>query len=178
MSYGLSNVLDEKTTEIHKEYLRRQKLRYSVLEKSCPLIVGKGIFEIPRLKGIPSDIKREALLLGSDIMLHEIYFDSFGIEYPCSELIKKDFRQESSFLYMLFERAKETKDGFLTVYIKGTKAEIDHVPTGEALRLRPILAIDLCEHAYLFDYGFERDEYLKRVLPRLKLNVLDKFLQS
>ena len=178
MSYGLSNVLDEKTTEIHKEYLRRQKLRYSVLEKSCPLIVGKGIFEIPRLKGIPSDIKREALLLGSDIMLHEIYFDSFGVEHSSSALVKKNFRQESTFIYSLFESAREAKDGFLTVYVSGDEVVTDIIPTGEALRCRPVLSVDLCEHAYLFDFGFERDEYLKRVLPRLKLNVLDKFLQS
>ena len=36
----------------------------------------------------------------------------------------------------------------------------------------PIFAIDLCEHAYMLDYGFSRDEYLRRALGYLDLRKL------
>ena len=36
----------------------------------------------------------------------------------------------------------------------------------------PTLALDISEHAYFADYGFERDNYLKSAVARLDINKL------
>ena len=37
-----------------------------------------------------------------------------------------------------------------------------------------VLAVDLSEHAYFTDYGFDKSEYVRNLLPYLDLSILDK----
>ena len=171
MELGLNRILSESSLDLHKEYLRRQKLKYSILEKSFPEISGKKICQISKMK-IKDKSEIESLYL--DIMFHNVYFSSFGKEYQGSDAVKKRFRTEASFLYELFEAGKKEDGGFILIYFN--KGLIDYTVVSKCsnLRIEPILSVDLCEHAYFLDYGFEKEEYLNKALSLLNLNSLDK----
>ena len=173
MREGLCRILSEDTLNLHKNYLKDLKLKYSVWEKSIPEISGKGIREISRMR-IKEKEEIQALLL--EILCHDVYFSSFGKEYQRSFEVKKRFRTEASFLYELYEASKNESEGFLLIYFNRGLVDYTFANKGSILRCEPILALDLCEHSFFLDFGFDRDSYLKKSLSLINLNSLDNFL--
>ena len=173
MLTGLDAVLSEETLNLHKEYLKKLKLKYSIFEKSRPEISGKGMCEISKMRIAERD---EILYLMRDIKSHELYFNSFDREFQSSDAVRKRFRSEASFVYELYKTAMESDGDFLLV--TANKGELDYEVLSEKsfLKAEPLLAVDLCEHAYFMDFGFEKEEYLKKILYRLNLKSLDKIL--
>ena len=176
MAYGIDFVLSEKTLNLHRDYLKKQKLRYSIWEKAFPQISGKCAFEIAKMK---IRDKRDIISLKCDIMCHELYFASFGKEYQSSIAARNKYRTESSFLYEIYEKSRCEKQGFLIIGMSGGRIEYTVGEENEILKItNPLLAVDLYEHAYFLDFGFDMDLYLNKILPMLNLSFLDKFLQS
>lgn len=174
MTLGIEAVISDQALNMHKDYLKRLRLKYSVLEKSYPELRGKGIDEIAKMR---IRDREEALNLKCDIALHELYFSSFGEGYQCSELARACFGSEASFLYELFEWCRSHKDDYAVVHINRGKIDFAGGSCDLFIKIRkPILCVDLCEHAYFLDYGFERDTYLERLLPYLNIGRWDKFL--
>ena len=50
MKSGISAAVSERALRIHNEHLESLKLKYSVLEKSCPELRGKTVREIMKFK--------------------------------------------------------------------------------------------------------------------------------
>ena len=178
MTEAFYEIVSDKTLLLHKGYLEKQKLKYSVCEKSYPCIKGKGIGEINKMRSIARGDKENITSLSCDIILHETYFQSFGREYQSSEVVRKLYRTETSFLYTVYEASMQSDGGFVVIRAERDKIIIDCVSQPSKLLNKPILAVDICEHAYFYDFGFEKEKYLERVLPRLNLNMLDNFFQS
>ena len=120
--------------------------------------------------------KNEILSLLCDIRCHELYFTSYGKEFQSSSAVKKRFRTEASFMYELLEKTKSLQHGFIAIYFNKGFLDYDIASINLFLRAEPILTVDLCEHAYFLDFGFEKEEYLKKIISRLNINHLDKFL--
>ncbi len=173
MPVGLDSVLSEEALNLHKEHLKKLKLKYSILEKSFPEISGKSIREISRMK---LREREEILSLLRDIKAHELYFNSFGREFQSSGALRDKYRTEASFLYELYEAAKSTKVDFIFVSLIGGKIDYEIGSESSFIKTVPLLAIDLCEHAYFMDFGFEKEEYLAKIISCLNLNSLDKIL--
>lgn len=171
MLIGLEAVLSEESINLHKEHLKNLKLKYSILEKSIPEISGKSFREISKMR---IKYRDEVLSLLRNIKAHEIYFDSFGREFKSSNAVRNKFRTESAFLYELYEASKKEAGDFLLVTLNKDEVEYELMSENSFLKTEPLLAIDLCEHAYFLDFGFEKEEYLKRIISRLNLNRLDK----
>lgn len=166
--------LSEGALNLHKEHLHKLKLQYSVLQKSIPQIAGKNLLEICRLRFKDKD---EVIGLKSDIQCHELFFTSFGTAYESCASVRKKYRSESSFLYEIYESCKKLDCGFLIIYSdKGEPKLISGAPEIISKIKNPIIAIDLYEHSYFLDYGFEKEVYLKNMLPYLNLSKLDKNL--
>lgn len=165
--------LSEDSIKAHNAYLKNLSSRHSVEEKSLPFIKGKSAFEISKMN-IDKRVKSEILPLLFDIELHCAYFDSFTENpLPCRE-IKRYFSSEDDFCYQILTLARRTEYGFVYV-VKNSRGEPEIKSTKESQRLlyqAPLLALDVCEHAYFSDYGFEREEYLKRALSHLDLTKL------
>ena len=164
----ISDFLSERSIFMHNEYLKKLKLQYSVLEKSCPSIIGRDLAEIQRLK-VP--YKDEILALKAEIVAHEIFFDSFGVKNQTSSVIRNSHGSEASFVYELYDAARKTANGFAFVVRTRKGVEIYLGAPVEILKTKnPLLAIDLCEHSYFLDYGFERELYIKNMISYLNLN--------
>ena len=61
--------------------------------------------------------------------------------------------------------------GFVCVYLKGGGVVLKGLYDCEQLSHlgTPILAVDVCEHTYFMDYGFDKQRYLIQSLPYLNL---------
>ena len=163
--------------EMHRKYLDKLKLKLSVFEASYPSIVGEDYHCIDKTR-IPRDDRERILGLKSEIEAHEIYFISFlesGASCEKNEIISKQYGSEAKFLYELMRYASG-KGGFLFIYFN--RAGCIRAYAGEnylrALRYFDVrLAVDLCEHAYFTDYGFDKEKYLSKALSSLNLSKLN-----
>ena len=172
--------LSEDNIKRHLEHLRTYRLRYSILEKSFPDIKGKDIAGIVRMK-IKREIKDEALSLLWYIKSHECFFDSFTDRQQKGGKLTKHYSSRDKFLYDLFVEAKEREYGFLFVYLDKygiPRCRFSTATDGAFINYEPILALDLYEHAYFNDYGFNRDRYLRSALEYLDLERLNSDISS
>ena len=164
---------------LHKEYLRQLKLKLSVFDVSYPGVSDatyQNIAKLAKYRIIRRE-KREIFRLKSEIEAHEKFFSSFiDNESVCkpNEIILRQYGSEASFLYELLQYSRN-RYGFLLVYLDRCArvkcyAGEDYINT---MRYNDVaLAVDLCEHAYLLDFGFDKEKYLSRALSSLNLSKL------
>ena len=175
---AINSFVSEEALFLHREYLNTLKLKYSVIEKSIPQIQNMSVRDIVKKRNLR--YKDEIIALRSDILCHELFFDSFSDKYQSSEAVRKAYRTEASFIYELLEMGKEGNLKFLVVCIEGGVVGVRGLcEASQIMKIaNPMLCIDLCEHSYFLDYGFSKEKYLLNLLPHLKLSVLDDFLNN
>ena len=168
--------LDEESIKIHKEYTEDLRLKYSILEKSIDGIKGKSPRELLRMHLHKRDRDVTVELL-SEIRLHTLFFSSFtDEENQASHSVRAQYGSEAALLNLLYkEGVGASRGGFLCLYRINNQISYSHALDYKMLFLKsePLLAIDLCEHAYFFDYGFRKGDYLINALKHLKLSVFD-----
>jgi superoxide dismutase len=73
--------------------------------------------------------------------------------------------------------AMNVGSGFVGVWLRGGRPQLFSV-TDYALGLqgKPILALDLCEHAYFGDYAFCKERYIKEALRYINTDVFNSIL--
>lgn len=160
--------------EVHKEHLRTLKLKMSIFEKSYPEITGKSCREILRAP-IQRPEREAAAALKADILAHELYFSSYSSNNTTSERVRTTYGSEANFIYLL-SRASTDGEGFLFVSTD-RRGEASFAAYKEPLSAflssdTPRLALDLCEHAYFYDYLFDKESYVKSALAALDLSRL------
>ncbi len=172
--------LSEENIKMHLEYLNKQRLVYSILQKSNPQIVGDNIKDIFNKNLFQKD-KFDAINLLCDIKSHEIFFNSFASSVPVCKRIKKYYGSVEKLIYDVYVLAKNNSTGFVYLCMdkKGNpRIEYRREPSDIFIKYEPVLALDLCEHAYFKDYGFNKDRYLKNSLGYFDLKLLDDRLIS
>ena len=170
---SLSLFLSEHSLDLHRDYLENCRMRLSILEKSGYPIAGRSYPELCRTR--LGDARDEVLALALEIYLHELYFDSFGKGGERADCIKERYRTVAGFLYELERMAMAADGGFILVSRGRRGMEINHIRfPGEKIYAEPRLALDLAEHAYFLDYGFDKLSYVRSALSRFALSKLDK----
>lgn len=167
----MNEFLSEENLSLHKEYIRTKRLRYSIIEASFPSLSSADVGRIYRMK-IPTRDKRDAIELMAEIKLHDIFFSSFTESpYARSPVVSMRYGSEANFLNTVFRAAMSGRDGFVTIFCSGDDITVDFVRECErAFRsYTPMLAVDVCEHAYFMDYGFDKERYLLSALPYLDI---------
>ena len=110
-----------------------------------------------------------------NIKSHESYFSSFTeLAKPCPEL-KRHYSSEDAFCYEVLELAREYNGGFIYIFSNGRiRPTVKHSENAPFVYVKemPTLAIDLFEHSYFLDYGFEREKYLRAAIGHLNLTLL------
>lgn len=160
----------------HRYAYSAESLRLSVLLRASG-ISGKSPREIAamRIKGVDTAAISE---IAASVLLHECFFSSFayGKNQP-SRIAKRDFGSEASLISELYRLAVPLRLGFVAVLASRDKAIARGAENcRELLSLgEPILALDLSEHAYFCDFGFDKGAYLAAALPRLALSRLDAY---
>ena len=163
--------LSEENLNLHKEYYRNLKHKWSILEKSIPVFKAKDLSELYMVHA-SKDAKNEAICLKREIYLHETYFSSFikseEKRNPQNAKIKSQFGSINNFLFEAYMYARKLEGGFFIIFEEKKRLKF----ASDSLYKLPhaICALDLCEHAYFLDYRFEKDEYIKSALAYLNEN--------
>lgn len=167
--------LSERSIEMHKDYYNTLMLRYKIFEKSYPELKDNGLNGIYRCK-IPLSEKKEAARLYSDILMHKIYFSSFCERNATSHRLKEEYGSVASFLYILSEECMKCRCGFLLIYEERGKICLYCGDECERIIMKnnPLLALDLYEHAYFPDYGFDREKYILNAISHFDLSKIEK----
>ena len=164
----MTEIFSEENLNLHREYVRRLRLKYSIIESSLPQLSGvpvKGIFNLRLGKRDRVD----ALRLLAEITLHEIFFSSFTEHRnKRSDLLISRYGSAAGYLDMLYRLARDVTHGFLVVGENGEASVVTEYHLA-FVHSAPALAVDLCEHAYFLDYGFDRERYVLTCLSRLNL---------
>ena len=170
----MNEFLSEESIDLHRAYVRKKRLEFSILESSIPKLSGAEFNKIKRMK-LTSRDSRDALALTAEIRLHDIYFSSFGCSrYQRCGIPLRRYGGEAAFLNEIYRTALSQSHGFVCVYLFGDDVNLRASFDAESL-LRigePTLVLDVCEHAYFMDYGFDKDRYLISALPYLDLSKL------
>ena len=169
--------LSEDNMNLHFSHIKTMSHKYSIIKKSTEGLIATSSAEVKRCK-VPASLKNEAIILLSYIEAHKIYFDSFAhISKKCNN-VRKRFGSEERCLYEVLSLAKENEHRFVYVYLdsKGRATIAAALPQDIHTVLTPILAIDLYEHSYFYDYGFNKDKYLQNAIGRLNIEKLDNAL--
>ena len=164
----ITDFLSEENIALHKEYVRQRRLKYSILEGSVPALCGASVGCVMRLRLDRRD-RADALSLLPEIVLHDIFFSSFSdVGYPRSPLLASEYGSEAAYLDGLYRLCINSTHGFLVIEKGGGASVVCDYPS--AFRYAdPVLALDLCEHAYFLDYGFDRERYLVSALSYFDL---------
>ncbi len=164
--------LSDNNIKRHLEHLREHKLRYSILEKSLSQLKGRSMKEIVRLN-LSREIKDEALSLMWYIKAHECFFDSFCHNQSAKEV---GHLSKEKFIYDIYSEALGRDHGFIFIY-KDRQGK-PHMTFSEGndgafIKYNPVLALDLYEHTYFLDYGFDKKRFLKNAIMYLDTSSLD-----
>ncbi len=177
MILGADSFLSEENINEHKHYLEKMKIKYSVYETCNKAIANVDIKGLNRMR--LGEDKKDVVNLKSKILCHELFFTSFAAEpYSSSHIIRKKYRTESSFLYDIYTRGCNLDIGYIILYV--VKGNIGVFFGNEIcelfLKTTPVLCVDMYEHSYFSDYGFEKEKYLEKALARWDLTKVDKIL--
>lgn len=174
---AMHSFLSEESVSRHKAYLKQLVLEYSVLLASEPRLEDKCASEIAFMR-IKSDIRNEAYAKRREIELHELYFSSFIEDSKRCENLPEGFRSVAELRYEIYRVASERREADFLVVAGDKKSRRVRVCADKNIgpRERAILALDLCEHAYFSDYGYDRDRYLKNAISRLNLSLVSDFV--
>lgn len=119
----------------------------------------------------------DAIILLGDVLAHRAYFSSFaregGRDHP---LARRFFGSAAALRNRMYELACANPPGFVSLSCHRGELVTDYAPRGAELYLSadPILVIDTWEHAYFYDYGFDRERYFARALSHLNFDKLDE----
>ena len=123
-------------------------------------------------------LKREELVASNSMILHEIYFDGLGgggnAKGPLSEAIVRDFgsleRWRAEFSAM--GKAEGGGSGWVILsYSPRDKRLVNQWATDHTTTLaggRPVLVLDMYEHAYHMDYGAAAAKYVDIYMEAIK----------
>ncbi len=165
---AINTFLSEDNIKRHLEYMHTLSLRLSIIEKSFPELKGKTISDVSRMR-LEKDVRGEFIYLRWLINAHELFFDSYSLSPKKSESVKRDFGSRERFIYEIYTEIKSKENGFAFIYLDRGRVRFDFCTVGSNafVRYTPTLAIDLYEHTYFSDYGFNKDRFLRAALTYL-----------
>lgn len=175
----MTDFLSESSIELHREYLRQKKLKYSILEKSIKKLENANIYDIMKQNMVQRD-KKDALVLLGEIKAHELFFDSFvkNMYVPCP-YVQLKFGSETNLMNEIYKCAEELCYGYVAICFSRSDIRVVGAEKGYQLFAsgEPLLVVDVCEHVYFSDYGFDKAAYLRQAIPHIDLRKITNYIE-
>ena len=183
---NLAHVKGLSATLIEDHY----KLYLGYVHKAHELCVMHGQAVRQNRSATESDLrnlKRDLTFTLAAVRSHELYFGLLGSgEMQCpralADIVKTNFGSFDNFISDLVRTALSTHGWVFTVLdhhsnhlINITSAQNGQFPMWNAT---PIIAIDMADHAYYYDYGSHRTQYLDVTIKNLNWQLIAGNLQS
>ena len=173
----LEPYIDSKTVCIH--YTKHLQTYVDKLNKAIEgyedFTDGKSIEEILYYpERIPAEIKKDVINQGGGVANHNLYFSILSKNpknCPSGELLKAINNKYGSIENLKDEISNKAIAQFGSGYswlVVNDKGELDVISTSNqdsplSLKMKPILTIDVWEHAYYLKYQNLRPEYVKNI---------------
>lgn len=167
--------LHESSVARHMEYYNNLMLKISILKKSVPELRNATVYDLDFLR-LQKAVAEECSPLMWEAELHRVWFSSFSnVKFPPSLAVRRKFGSEAVFLNKIYRMGMDLATGFVSVGIKEGKICLFSCEKYDGHRKNGviILAIDVSEHAYYGDFGFDKDRYLREALTYLDLSLLN-----
>lgn len=175
---AMYSFLSPESVAEHIEYYRKLLLRRSIAEKSIPKIRGADWRSLSE-RGLPRGIVMEVAPLLYECEEHRLYFSSFCEQKPDSPSMSAS-GDIARFIYDVYKACSEAHSDFVTLCVDPFRRDVlidcDTYSTRVLRRCIPVLALDICEHAYFRVYGFDRDRYIREALRHFDLEKITKVL--
>ncbi len=166
-------ISDEAETLI-RERVHILSLKASIIRKND--FQGKNITCLEMLRSpVGRCVRADILSVVPELILESTFLDSFSGER--GKRLPEHVRgkiTEAELSNMIFREALLRECGFVSICTVGNTVRIcsEPDPLSHFRWGAPVLAIDVSEHAYFIDYGFDKREYLLRAIPYLDLEKL------
>lgn len=129
-------------------------------------------------------LKIDRAFSNNGVVLHELYFENLTPNKTApsccfANAITKDFGSFEKYLCDLTSSMKSTRNGWvITAYNPLTNRIENHCIEFHdlyvSMNLKPLLVADVWEHAYMIDYGIEKDAYIKAFIKNIDWQVVSK----
>lgn len=187
----LEPVIDAKTMEIHhsKHHAAYVNNLNAALEKYPDLKFNCIGHLISSINSIPEDIKQAVINNGGGHINHFLFWksltkpDTSEFKGAIKEQIEADFGSYEKFVE-LFTTAATTRFGSgwaWLVYNKEGKLEVISTPNQDSplmSGLKPILGLDVWEHAYYLNYQNRRPDYIKEFFRIVNWDFVNERLEK
>jgi Fe-Mn family superoxide dismutase len=131
-----------------------------------------------------AELKRRFAWEWNGVRLHELYFENLGgngdtaLAPRVVDVIKASFGDFDAWKEDLLATAKMRGIGWVVVYFDEKtgavfNAWINEHNESHLAGLKPLIVIDVFEHAFLLDYGLNRAEYLEKIFGNLNWQVIE-----
>lgn len=179
--YGATKGISEQVNKWHHDthyagYVNKRNEIEQALEKADRSKANANYSEY-------GELKRRETFNASGQILHEIYWDMLGGDghigssLEVSKKIEKDFLSLTAWKEDFMACAKASLGWAILAYdpsdMKLHNYLCDFHNNGAVWGARPILAIDVFEHAYYHDYGPDRAKYLEAYLSNVDWGKVD-----
>ena len=127
---------------------------------------------------VVNGLKREELIASNSMILHEIYFDGLGggaaLRNPLNDAITRDFGSLDRWRTQFSAMGKAQGGGsgwVILAYSPRDKRLVNQWAADHTTTLaggRPVLVLDMYEHAYQMDYGAAAAKYVDTYMEAIK----------
>lgn len=166
---------------LHKNYETKlnETLRGTEIEKRFPSL--KELME--NLDKLPVELKDDVRFFGGGLINHNFFFAHLAkfednqkacknrrkANFPLLNLIQEEFANLEKLKKELEKSALKIRGSGWTWLVLNSDNKLEIINTVNqdgpwSLHLRPLIAIDVWEHAYYLDYGANRQEYVKKLI--------------
>ncbi len=164
MENGILQFIDEAAYAQHTAYARQLAAREQLLRRGR-VSDERSLFELYRHRTRADT--RPLYEIRVEAMSHELYFSSFCVYPSISDTFCRTYGGLTSFFHRLCEQAMAARAFLYIGTERGTLITSDDIGVFLRKKQWPLLCIDVCEHAYFSDYGFERTAYVKAAVGHL-----------
>lgn len=132
-------------------------------------------------------LRLSEIVAWNGVRLHELYFQNLGgVGGPAvgriARFLERDYGSFDNWLRDFTAVAKSTRMWAVTVwdyYDRRIHNQIyDSNETGPVVLTVPLLVCDMAEHAYLIDFGFDKDAYLRTFFANVDWDVVNGRLEE
>lgn len=181
---GLEPIISSQTMYYHYEVLHKN---YEI--KLNEVLRGTGIEQqyssleelMKNVEQLPWEIQANIRFFGGGLINHNFFFahlsktdlkDERKINPSLLSLIREKFSNLENLKEELIKSALQIRGSGWTWLVLDESDQLKVINTANqdspwSLNLRPLIAIDVWEHAYFLDYGTNRKEYVEKLLKHL-----------
>ena len=177
---GLSEELLSKHYELYEGYIKKVN---EIQEKLKSADISAANHNYSEMRGLLVDLSHNL----NGVILHELYFSNLvdrttEPNEALRKIIERDFNSWDNYIENTKAAAKSARGWAVTAYNyrdgKIHNFAIDYHNLNVPVFVRPLLVLDVWEHAYTIDYGINKADYLKAFFKNVNWPVVSTRLDA